>query len=73
VESYKENKNPQQSTLITTLRLPDGKWARSGREKANRFAEYLPRVFTLFSQETVDDEEEKEKHYRYIIWKYLCK
>ncbi|KMQ93692.1 rna-directed dna polymerase from mobile element jockey-like protein [Lasius niger] len=58
-KATKKIKNPQQS--IPPLRLPDGKWARSSKDKANLFAEHLAKVFTPFPpKSTVDVEEEKK-------------
>lgn len=56
----KKIKTPQQP--IIPIRLPNGKWARSNKEKVKLFAEYLERVFTPSLQQITDKEEEIHHH-----------
>lgn len=53
----KIKKIPQQPVI--PIRLPNGKWARSNKDKAKLFAEHLKKVFTPSSQEIADSEEEE--------------
>ncbi|KMQ86445.1 reverse transcriptase [Lasius niger] len=50
----------QPEILITPVRSPDGKWARSANEKADAFAQHLAEVFTPHPDAAQSEEEEDE-------------
>lgn len=61
-KATKNIKQPQQRN--PPLRLENGEWARTNKEKAQAFAEHLEKTFTPFPSETPKEEED-------IIFNYI--